>query len=544
MYGSTGRSYPSFCENALIPIKFQILNSQVVVNSKCHPKYSSRAAFIFFEDYMLQPSNFETSRILNIHQTHKLRISIVTTMCLVISLFLQTLALDARNAPESFADLVEEVGSSVVNITTTTKVEAPVVPRGVVPEGSPFEELFRDFQNPNSPRQRPRNANALGSGFVISSDGFIVTNHHVINGADQITIEFNDGSFREAVVVGSDENIDIALLKVKSETKLDFVKFGNSDISRVGDWVMAMGNPLGQGFSVSVGIISARNRELAGNYDDYIQTDAAINRGNSGGPLFNMAGEVVGVNTAILSPNGGSIGIGFSMASNVVEPIVEQLKEFGEVRRGWLGVSIGDLNQDMADALGMDEPSGSIILEVYDGPSKDAGLLASDVIVMFDNKKVGNSGELVRIVGDTTVGRNVDVVVLRQGERITVSVRLGQRPTNKELNARVTQPEPAKPNETAIDGIGLSELTDSLREEFSIDPEISGLIILSVDESSSAYENGLRVGDIITDVAQKPVNTVKEVEELVSGAKNEGRQSILLLVRREGQPRFIVLKFN
>ena len=493
---------------------------------------------------MLQPSNFETSRILNIHQTHKLRLSIVTTICLAISLFLQTLALDARSAPESFADLVEEVGSSVVNITTTTKVEAPVVPRGVVPEGSPFEELFRDFQNPNSPRQRPRNANALGSGFVISSDGFIVTNHHVINGADQITIEFNDGSFREAVVVGSDENIDIALLKVKSETKLDFVKFGNSDISRVGDWVMAMGNPLGQGFSVSVGIISARNRELAGNYDDYIQTDAAINRGNSGGPLFNMAGEVVGVNTAILSPNGGSIGIGFSMASNVVEPIVEQLKEFGEVRRGWLGVSIGDLNQDMADALGMDEPSGSIILEVYDGPSKDAGLLASDVIVMFDNKKVGNSGELVRIVGDTTVGRNVDVVVLRQGERITVSVRLGQRPTNKELNARVTQPEPAKPNETAIDGIGLSELTDSLREEFSIDPEISGLIILSVDESSSAYENGLRVGDIITDVAQKPVNTVKEVEELVSGAKNEGRQSILLLVRREGQPRFIVLKFN
>ena len=493
---------------------------------------------------MLQPSNFETSRILNIHQTNKLQTSTMATICLVISLFLQTLALDARNAPESFADLVEEVGSSVVNITTTTKVEAPVVPRGVVPEGSPFEELFRDFQNPNSPRQRPRNANALGSGFVISSDGFIVTNHHVINGADQITIEFNDGSFREAVVVGSDENIDIALLKVKSETKLDFVKFGNSDISRVGDWVMAMGNPLGQGFSVSVGIISARNRELAGNYDDYIQTDAAINRGNSGGPLFNMAGEVVGVNTAILSPNGGSIGIGFSMASNVVEPIVEQLKEFGEVRRGWLGVSIGDLNQDMADALGMDEPSGSIILEVYDGPSKDAGLLASDVIVMFDNKKVGNSGELVRIVGDTTVGRNVDVVVLRQGERITVSVRLGQRPTNKELNARVTQPEPAKPNETAIDGIGLSELTDSLREEFSIDPEISGLIILSVDESSSAYENGLRVGDIITDVAQKPVNTVKEVEELVSGAKNEGRQSILLLVRREGQPRFIVLKFN
>ena len=487
---------------------------------------------------------FKTARISAAEDIRKLQQVILTAFFVIISGFLQTIVLNARGAPESFADLVEDVGSSVVNITTTTKVESPVVPRGVVPEGSPFEELFRDFQNPNSPRQRPRNANALGSGFVISSDGFIVTNHHVINGADQITIEFNDGSFRDAVVIGSDENIDIALLKVDAETTLEFVEFGDSDISRVGDWVMAMGNPLGQGFSVSVGIISARNRELAGNYDDYIQTDAAINRGNSGGPLFNMNGEVVGVNTAILSPNGGSIGIGFSMASNVVEPVVKQLKEFGEVRRGWLGVSIGDLNQDMADALGMKEPSGSIVLEVYDGPSKDAGLLASDVIVMFDNKEVSNSGELVRIVGDTTVGRTVDVIVLRQGERIKVRVKLGQRPTNKELNNQVAPPEPTKPNEDAIDGAGLSELTDSLREEYGIDPAISGVIIMSVDETSSAYENGLRKGDVITDVAQKPIGSVEEVEELVSSAKSEGRQSVLLLVRREGQPRFIVLKFN
>ena len=487
---------------------------------------------------------FKTARISTAEDIIKLRQFILTAFFVTISVFLQTIVLNARGAPESFADLVEDVGSSVVNITTTTKVEAPAVPRGVVPEGSPFEELFRDFQNPNSPRQRPRNANALGSGFVISSDGFIVTNHHVINGADQITIEFNDGSFRDAVVIGSDENIDIALLKVDAETMLEFVDFGDSDISRVGDWVMAMGNPLGQGFSVSVGIISARNRELAGNYDDYIQTDAAINRGNSGGPLFNMDGDVVGVNTAILSPNGGSIGIGFSMASNVVEPVVKQLREFGEVRRGWLGVSIGDLNQDMADALGMKEPSGSIVLEVYDGPSKDAGLLASDVIVMFDNKEVGNSGELVRIVGDTTVGRTVDVIVLRQGEQIKVSVKLGQRPSNKELNAQVTPPEPAKPNEDAIDGVGLSEMTDSLREEYGINSAISGVIIMSVDETSSAYENGLRKGDVITDVAQKPIGSVEEVEELVSGAKSEGRQSVLLLVRREGQPRFVVLKFN
>ena len=494
---------------------------------------------------MRQISIFETTRTLTLKDLKKSQKLFLTSVFVIMSFLLQTMVVEARSAPESFADLVEDVGSSVVNITTTTKVETPVVPRGVVPEGSPFEELFRDFQNPNGPRQRPRNANALGSGFVISSDGFIVTNHHVINGADQITIEFNDGSFREAVVIGSDENIDIALLKVDSETNLEFVEFGDSDISRVGDWVMAMGNPLGQGFSVSVGIISARNRELAGNYDDYIQTDAAINRGNSGGPLFNMDGKVIGVNTAILSPNGGSIGIGFSMASNVVEPIVKQLKDFGEVRRGWLGVSIGDLNQDMADALGMKEPSGSIVLEVYDGPSKEAGLLASDVIVMFDNKKVGNSGELVRIVGDTTVGRTVDVMVLRQGERIKVSVKLGQRPTNKELNAKVMPPEPAKPNENAIDGVGLSELTDGLREEYNIDPAISGVIIVSIDENSAAYESGLRKGEVITDVGQNnQVSSVKEVEDLVSSAKSEGRKSVLLLVRKEGQPRFVVLKFE
>ena len=257
------------------------------------------------EEEMRQISFFETTRTLTMEDFKKPQKFMLTSLFLIMSFFLQTIVLNASGAPESFADLVENVGSSVVNITTTTKVKAPVAPKGVVPEGSPFEELFRDFQNPNNPRQRPRNANALGSGFVISSDGFIVTNHHVINGADEISIEFNDGSFRDAIVIGSDENIDIALLKVDSDTTLEFVEFGDSDISRVGDWVMAMGNPLGQGFSVSVGIISARNRELSGNYDDYIQTDAAINRGNSGGPLFNMDGEVVGVNTAILSPNGG-----------------------------------------------------------------------------------------------------------------------------------------------------------------------------------------------------------------------------------------------
>ncbi|NBQ28194.1 MAG: serine protease, partial [Rhodobacteraceae bacterium] len=282
-------------------------------------------------------------------------------------LVMQVITAAARGAPESFADLVEEVGPSVVNITTMTKVATQIGPQGVVPEGSPFEDLFRDFGN----RQGgPRNATALGSGFVISEDGYIVTNNHVIDGADEIMVEFRDGSELPAKLIGRDKNVDIALLKVEAKAALPFVDFGNSDTARVGDWVMAVGNPLGQGFSVSAGIISARNRELSGAYDDFIQTDAAINRGNSGGPLFNMDGDVIGVNTAILSPSGGSIGIGFSMAANVVDPVVKQLKEFGEVRRGWLGVNIGDVTEDMAQALGMDSPAGAIIRDVFDGPAK------------------------------------------------------------------------------------------------------------------------------------------------------------------------------
>ncbi|PWL36543.1 MAG: serine protease, partial [Marivita sp. XM-24bin2] len=268
------------------------------------------------------------------------------------------------HAQESFADLAEKISPSVVNITTSTTVAGRTGPQGIVPEGSPFEDFFREFQDRNGPGDRPRRSSALGSGFVISEDGFIVTNNHVIEGADEVMIEFFEGFELPAEIVGTDPNTDIALLKVESETPLKFVKFGDSDTARVGDWVMAMGNPLGQGFSVSAGIVSARNRALSGTYDDYIQTDAAINRGNSGGPLFNMDGEVIGVNTAILSPNGGSIGIGFSMASNVVTRVVDQLKEFGETRRGWLGVRIQDVTEDVAEALGLASAKGALVSDV------------------------------------------------------------------------------------------------------------------------------------------------------------------------------------
>jgi serine protease Do len=452
-------------------------------------------------------------------------------------LVMQVITAAARGAPESFADLVEEVGPSVVNITTMTKVATQIGPQGVVPEGSPFEDLFRDFGN----RQGgPRNATALGSGFVISEDGYIVTNNHVIDGADEIMVEFRDGSELPAKLIGRDKNVDIALLKVEAKAALPFVDFGNSDTARVGDWVMAVGNPLGQGFSVSAGIISARNRELSGAYDDFIQTDAAINRGNSGGPLFNMDGDVIGVNTAILSPSGGSIGIGFSMAANVVDPVVKQLKEFGEVRRGWLGVNIGDVTEDMAQALGMDSPAGAIIRDVFDGPAKDAGLLTMDVIVMFDGQDVADAGALVRLVGAAPVGKAVKTIVLRDGTRKTIDVVLGQRPEPEDIASNA---QPA-PEAEMILGMGLATIDDAAREKYTLDADVSGLVVTQVDAESPAAAKGIQEGDVITDAGQKAVTSVDEFQAQIDAAVDAGRQSLLVLVRRDGQPRFVVLNLE
>ena len=461
-----------------------------------------------------------------------------TFLAFVALLWMQTLAAAARGAPATFADLVEQVGGAVVNITTTTKMATPIGPQGIVPEGSPFEDLFR---GPNNGQRGPRSASALGAGFVISEDGYVVTNNHVIEGADEIEVEFINGDIFPARIVGTDANIDIAVLKIDADKSLEYVAFGNSDVARVGDWVMAMGNPLGQGFSVSAGIISARNRELSGPYDDYIQTDAAINRGNSGGPLFNMDGEVIGVNTAIISPSGGSIGLGFSMASNTVDPVVKQLKEYGEVRRGWLGVNIGSVNDEMAEALGLDEPTGAIIRDVFDGPAKDAGLKTMDVIVMFDGKEVADSGALVRIVGGTPVGSTVKTIVLRDGKRMSIDVVLGQRP---EPNALAQGDKPAEPEQQGLLGMQLSEITPDMRSDMNLSDEVTGVLLLSVEADSLAAASGLAAGDVITDAAQNPVEEIADLVEQVENATDAGRESLLLLVRRDGEPRFVVLKLN
>lgn len=455
----------------------------------------------------------------------------------------QTFAAQAQDRPASLADLAEQISPSVVNITTTTTVAGRTGPQGVVPEGSPFEDFFNELPDRKG---APRRSSALGSGFVISEDGYIVTNNHVIEGADEILIEFFEGFELPAELVGTDPNTDIALLKVEADEALKFVPFGDSDISRVGDWVIAMGNPLGQGFSVSAGIVSARNRALSGTYDDYIQTDAAINRGNSGGPLFNMDGEVIGVNTAILSPNGGSIGIGFSMASNVVTRVVDQLQEFGETRRGWLGVRIQDITPDMMDAIaGLESVNGALITDVPPGPAEEAGLLAGDVILSFDGTDVDDTRGLVRTVGNTQVGAAVRVVVLRDGATETILVTLGRRETAEAaVPAVAPAPEPEEPTEIEVLGMTLVEISDEMRAEIDGISDLKGLLVANVDEETEAFEKGLRQGDVITEAGQQKIESIGDLQDRLAEAEEAGRKSILLLVRRDGDPRFVAISLS
>ncbi|MCP5036631.1 MAG: Do family serine endopeptidase [Rhodobacteraceae bacterium] len=468
------------------------------------------------------------------------------TVTLALAL-ISTIPARAAGAPESFADLAEQTSPAVVNITTSTLVAQGTDSQPILPEGSPFEDFFRDFldrDSEDSETPRQRRSQALGSGFVVSEDGFIVTNNHVIEGADEILIEFfNGGGVLPATVVGTDINTDIAVLKVEADHPLDFVSFGDSDVMRVGDWVLAVGNPLGQGFSVSAGIISARNRELSGTYDDFIQTDAAINRGNSGGPLFNMDGEVIGVNTAILSPNGGSIGIGFSMASNVVTRVVDQLREFGETRRGWLGVRIQDVTPDVAEAMQLESTAGALVTDVPSGPASDAGVEAGDLILSFDGRDVSDTRDLVRQVGNAPVGKVIRLTVLRDGQTQTLKVTLGRREDAVAAAVEEMVEEDA-PVQKSVLGLELGELTDELREELGLGPNSSGLVVLGVGEGTQADEKGLQVDDVISEAGQQKVMSIADLEERIEGARNGGRRSILLLVRRAGEPRFVALSLE
>ena len=478
-------------------------------------------------------------------QARRLLIAGFAALTLAVAFVLaQVTATYAQERPQTFAELAEQVSPSVVNITTSTVIAGRTGPQGLLPEGSPFEDFFDDLDR--GPGQGPgaRRSSALGSGFVISADGYIVTNNHVIEGADEILIEFYPGGEPgvPAELIGTDPNTDIAVLKVDLEN-LPYVEFGDSNAegARVGDWVMAVGNPLGQGFSVSAGIVSARNRSLQGTYDDYIQTDAAINRGNSGGPLFNMDGQVVGVNTAILSPNGGSIGIGFAMSSAVVENVVEQLQEFGETRRGWLGVRIQDVTPDMIDAIdGLDLARGALVTDVPAGPAEDAGMLSGDVIVNFDGIAIEDTRELVRIVGNSPVGKEVPVEVLRNGDMEQLTVVLGRRETSEAVAFPASGDAEEAPESSDVLGLSLSEITPELTEQYGLNVE-TGLVITAIDPTSEAASKGLLEGDVITEAGQQAVTTVADLEGRIQEAKDGGRKSLLMLVRRGGDPRFVAL---
>lgn len=460
----------------------------------------------------------------------------------------QATLLAAQERPESFADLAERVSPAVVNITTTTTIATRLEHEGPrLPEGSPFEDFFRDFfEGPQGRPDRPRQSQALGSGFIISDDGYIVTNNHVIDGADEILIETFSGLQLNAKLVGTDPATDLALLKVEHDSPLPSVPWGDAEEARVGDWVIAVGNPLGQGFSVSAGIISARGRALQGNFDDYIQTDAAINRGNSGGPLFNMSGEVVGINTAILSPTGGSVGIGFSIPTSLAEPIIAQLREFGETRRGWLGVRIQNVDETTAEALGLDRARGALVAGVDpEGPANAAGIETGDVIIRFDGQSVATSRELPRIVASTPIGKEVAVDVIRRGEEVTITVEIG-RLAEGEMAARGDRPPVDTPEaESSALGMEFAMMSAALRDRFSIAEGVEGVVVTEVDPDSTAADRRIQPGTVIVEVGQEPVATPADVVERLDAIRRDGRRSALFLVANpQGEVRFVALSLE
>ena len=457
----------------------------------------------------------------------------------------------ARGAPDSFADLAAALQPAVVNISSSQAAQqradrgGPDTPG--VPPGSPFEQFFRDFLDRNrpSPNRRPPGggggegggrASSLGSGFIVDPAGYIVTNNHVIDGADEITVTLTDKTTLKAKLVGKDERVDLALLKVESNTPLTAVPFGDSDTARVGDWVLAIGNPFGLGGSVTAGIVSARGRDIRqGPYDDFIQTDAAINRGNSGGPLFNMSGQVIGINTAIYSPSGGSVGIGFSVPSNLAKTVVAQLREFGHARRGWLGVNIQQVTPEIAESLGLKEPSGALVGRVNDdGPADKAGIKGGDVVLRFDGHDIKELRTLPRIVAETAVGKSVPVVVWRGGKEVTLQASVGELPDDvQQASASGSSPAPA-PNRTleiASLGARLSPITDELRTQFKLNAEQKGVVVTDVTSDGPAANRGFKPGDVIVEVQQEPVSTPADVTERLEKFRKQNRKTVLMLVQ-------------
>ncbi len=468
-----------------------------------------------------------------------------------------------QNGPASVADLAEGLLGAVVNISTSQTVkgtEGPgAVPMPQLPEGSPFQDFFDEFFKDRGGERGggSQKVQSLGSGFVIDAEqGFVVTNNHVIADADDIEVNFSDGVTLKAELVGTDTKTDIAVLKVDPKGhKLTAVKFGDSNKMRIGDWVMAIGNPFGLGGTVTVGIISARNRDInSGPYDDFIQTDAAINRGNSGGPLFNMNGEVIGINTAIISPSGGSIGIGFSIPSQLAVGVVDQLREFGETRRGWLGVRIQPVTDDIAESLGMKSAKGALIAGVIKGGPVDNGTIQpGDVVKSFDGKEIDEMRDLPRIVAESPVGKAVDVVIVRKGVEQTVKVTLGRLEDGEKLASSEegsSEEDGGSEQDKAVAtasvlGMTIGELNDEARSKFGIAADVNGVVVTEVAKDSAAAERGVQAGEVITEIAQESVSTPKDVMDRIGALKEQGRKNaLLMLASKSGELRFVTIRMD
>jgi serine protease Do len=435
----------------------------------------------------------------------------------------------------------------VVNISTSQTLrrrpdaEAPAQPQA--PQGSPLDDFFKDFLDRGN---RPRRVQSLGSGFVIDPAGYIVTNNHVIEGADEITVILSDMTSLPATLIGRDDKTDLALLKVNSKQPLSVAKFGDSDRARVGDLVMAIGDPFGLGGTVTTGIVSARNRDInSGPYDDFIQTDAPINRGNSGGPLFNMDGEVIGINSAIYSPTGGSVGIGFSIPSNAAKNVLAQLRSTGKIQRGWLGVRIQQVSDEIAESMSMDRPRGAMIAGMTEGgPAAKAGVQNGDVVLSFDGKPVADSRALPRLVADASIGKTVNIEVLRKGQRKVMPITV-QKLVEDEKVASNDKPaakpgaSQAKPPSTVNLGMSLAPVSPDARRRFRLSPSVGGVVVTDVDADSPAGQKNIRAGDVITEVAQQKVMSPDDVTAKLDAERKAGHKVVLLQVSRGGELTFI-----
>ena len=466
---------------------------------------------------------------------------------------------------DGFADLAQKLLPAVVNISSTQTLTAksdggddptdtpnsgpgagPEMP--TFPPGSPFEKLFRDFMNRNHPggsdAEPARKVQSLGSGFIIDPSGIVVTNNHVIKGADEITVTLQDNTTLKAKVIGHDDRTDIAVLQVKSDKPLPYLPFGDSTRSRVGDWVLAIGNPFGLGGTVTAGIVSARGRDIQqGPYDDFIQTDAAINRGNSGGPLFNMTGEVIGINTAIFSPSGGSIGLGFSIPSNLAKTVVAQLRNFGHARRGWLGVKIQQVTPDIAESLGLKDASGALVAGVEDnGPAAQAKLRSGDIILNFNGQDIHEMKSLPRTVAETEINKQVPLTVWRDGKQVMLQVKVGELPEDAVAlaSAPVVVPDAApQPLKLSQLGLELSPMTPDSRKKFSLGADQKGVLITGVTDGTPAADRGLKPGDVVVEVQQEEVSTPADAQAKIEAARKAGRPSVLLLVQAQDGMRYV-----